>query len=126
MEMVEMDGSSVDDGSSVRCNTSLDIILSGGCNSEDSVSDSNLRQLANKDIIPSPDITAKQTVQYSYNIKTLCRIALLIIVIIIVTGIMQIPITLYATAPSASDGITNGLLDLVDFKSCSVSYIHHP
>lgn len=124
MEMTEIDGSSVD-GLSVGGNTSLDTILqhSNKCDSEDSVSDtSNLRQSANKDIVLSADIIVKETVKYSHT-KTLCRIALLICVIIIVIGVMQIPIIVYAT--SSSDGMTNVLLDLVDFKSCSVSYVHH-
>ena len=114
MEMIEIDGLSVED------DTSLDTRLQQSSN-EDSVSDSNFHQLANKDITPSPDVIDEETVKHSYT-KTLCRNALLICVIIIVIGVMQIPITLYATAPS-SDGMTNILLDLLDFKSCLVSYI---
>ena len=109
MEMIEIDGLAVEG------DISQDTKLQQSSN-EDLV---NLHQLANEDK-PSPDIISEETVERSYT-KTLCRTALLICVIIIVIGVLQIPITLYATAPS-SDGMTNGLLDLVDFKSCSVSY----
>ena len=109
MEMVEIDGQSV--GGDILQDTKSQF------KNEDSVSDTNLHQLTNN----SPDIIGKETVKRSCT-KTHCRTALLVCVIIIVIGvIMQIPVILFATAPS-SDGMINPL-DVVDFKSCSVSYI---
>ena len=115
MEMIKIDDLSVEGDTSLYIETRLQ-----QSNNEDSVSDSNLHQLANEDK-PSPDNISKENVKQSYTKKTLCRNALLICVIIIVIAVMQLPITLYAAAPS-SDGMTNPL-DMVDFESCLVSYI---
>ena len=108
------------DSLSVEGNTTLDTSLQRSSN-EDTVGDSraNFHQLANKDI-PLQDIIGKEPVKHSYT-KPLYRTAILICVILIVIGVMQVPVTLYATAPS-SDGMTDILFNLVEFESCSVSH----
>ena len=115
METIEINSVSAEDNSSTDTNN---LQHPKSCNNENSFCDS-IDQLADKDI--QPQNIHKETVKHSCS-KQFCKIALLACIILFVIGVMQIPITLYATAPPF-EGSTNMTFDLVDFKSCSVSYI---
>ena len=84
-----------------------------------------LHQLtADKGTPMQEDIIIKETAGagHSYT-KKLCQVILFVCVTVFVLGVIQVPVTLFATSPSP-EGSTNALLDLVDFKDCSVSYVH--
>ena len=71
----------------------------------------------------SKDTISRETDRSSCTEK-LFKIMLLICITLLVMGVMQIPVTLYAIAPS-SQGLQSTLFDLVDFENCLVSYITH-
>ena len=120
MEVVEMDHLSAEgcpsEDSDLQHNTS--------CNNGDVADGSTIKlhQLADKDTA-SKDVISRETGRPSCTEK-LCKTVLLICITLLVMGVIQIPVTLYATAPS-SQGLQNALFDLVDFENCLVSYITH-
>ena len=91
--------------------------------SKDPDFNSKTNHLANKLDLPSQDdgTTGKESVRK----LRICKSTLLIcMILLVVIGVMQIPITLFYVNPS-SDISLNVLLNLVDLESCSVSDIVH-
>ena len=115
--MIEMASLSIEDSSSEDTNLQYPETYSNGAAGN---STSKLHQLADP-CTPTQEDSIKETtgVGHSYT-KKLYQMILFICVTLFVLGIIQVPITLYATSPS-SEGSTNAIFDLVDFEDCSVS-----
>ena len=119
MEMIEIATSlSIKDSSSVDTNLQHAETYSNGAAGD---STTKLHQLADP-CIPTQEDNIKETtgVGRSYT-KKLYQMILFVCVTLFVLGMIQVPVTLYATSPS-SEGSTNTIFDLVDFEDCSVSY----
>lgn len=109
---------SIEDSSSVDTNLQHAKTYSNGAAGDGTT---KLHQLADP-CTPTQEDNIKETtgVGHSYT-KKLCQMILFVCVTLFVLGIIQVPVTLYATSPS-SEGSTNAIFDLVDFEDCSVSY----
>ena len=83
-----------------------------------------LHQLTDKGIPRQEDIIIKETAGAGHSYaKKLYQMILFVCVTVFVIGVIQVPVTLFSTSP-LPEGSTNALFDLVDFKDCSVSYVH--
>ena len=121
MKMKEVNSLSTDDTHLEDTNSQHDITHSS--KDPDFNSKTNLHHLADKLDLPSQDddTTGKESVRKLGIRKSTLLICVILLVVI---GVMQIPITIFYVNPS-SEISSNMLINLINLESCSVSDIVH-